>query len=98
MMIFILHQGGQILRNAVAVSCLLTRPIHITRIRAGRSKPGLAAQHLTGIQVGLGGLVPAGWSSLIPVVLVVHVGGRGSSPSVPPISNCISCCLSPADL
>ena len=44
-------QGGQILRNAMALSCLLQQPIHITKIRAGRINPGLRPQHLTGIQL-----------------------------------------------
>ncbi|XP_065905826.1 RNA 3'-terminal phosphate cyclase-like [Dysidea avara] len=47
----VLEGGGQILRNAVALSCLLCKPIHITKIRAGREKPGLRPQHLTGIQL-----------------------------------------------
>lgn len=41
-------KGGQILRNAVALSCLLAQPIRVTKIRAGRSKPGLKEQHLKG--------------------------------------------------
>ncbi len=42
-------QGGQILRNSVALSCLLSHPITVTRIRAGRGNPGLRPQHLTGL-------------------------------------------------
>ena len=38
--------GGQVLRTALSISCVLRKPVHITNIRAGRSKPGLAAQHL----------------------------------------------------
>ncbi len=41
--------GGQILRSGLALSAVLQRPIKITNIRAGRKKPGLAAQHLTGV-------------------------------------------------
>lgn len=33
---------------AIALSALLKKPIKITQIRAGRKKPGLAAQHLNG--------------------------------------------------
>ena len=40
------------LRNAVTLSCLLSKPVHICKIRAARTKPGLRPQHLTGIQVG----------------------------------------------
>lgn len=45
----IMEGGGQILRMAVGLSALLRRPIQIKGIRAGRSSPGLKAQHLTGI-------------------------------------------------
>ena len=56
-------QGGQILRNSMAMSCLLGRPVHITRIRAGRSTPGLRPQHLAGIQVGGAGATAPHWDS-----------------------------------
>lgn len=39
--------GGQILRSSLSLSAILNRPIRISGIRAGRQKPGLAAQHLT---------------------------------------------------
>lgn len=42
--------GGQLLRMAVAVAALRGVPVRIIRIRAGRPKPGLAAQHLTAIR------------------------------------------------
>jgi len=42
--------GGQILRTAVTLSALTGRPIRIGNIRAGRPRPGLAAQHLTAIR------------------------------------------------
>jgi RNA 3'-terminal phosphate cyclase (ATP) len=42
--------GGQILRTAVAFSAITGRPVRIEKIRAGRSKPGLAAQHVTSIR------------------------------------------------
>lgn len=41
--------GGQIIRTAVAMSAITNKPIKITNIRKNRSRPGLAAQHLTGI-------------------------------------------------
>ena len=62
----VMEGGGQILRMSVCatVSCslftnilkvglsaLLKRPIRIHGIRAGRSSPGLKAQHLTGINL-----------------------------------------------
>ena len=41
--------GGEILRNCIAYSTILGRPIKISKIRAGRSKPGLRPQHMQGI-------------------------------------------------
>jgi RNA 3'-terminal phosphate cyclase (ATP) len=43
--------GGQILRTALALSCLFTQPFHIHNIRKGRQKPGLMPQHLTSVWV-----------------------------------------------
>ena len=42
--------GGQILRTGLALSAITGAPVEIFNIRAGRSKPGLAAQHLTGVR------------------------------------------------
>lgn len=42
---------GQVLRSSVALSALLLKPIKIFNIRKGRPKPGLAAQHLTGVKI-----------------------------------------------
>jgi len=42
--------GGQILRTAVALSCVTGKAVRIKKIRANRPKPGLAAQHLKGIE------------------------------------------------
>lgn len=39
--------GGQILRTALSLASLLTRPLRIEKIRAGRKNPGLQQQHLT---------------------------------------------------
>lgn len=44
-----LEGGGQILRNATVLSSLLNIPIEVVNIRAGRPRPGLAAQHLHGL-------------------------------------------------
>ena len=41
--------GGQILRTSLAMSALFGKPIKINNIRSGRQKPGLQAQHLTGV-------------------------------------------------
>ncbi len=43
--------GGQILRTSVALSALTMKPVRITKIRAGRSKPGLMMQHIAGIDL-----------------------------------------------
>lgn len=39
--------GGQILRSSLALSMVTGRAFRISRIRAGRAKPGLLRQHLT---------------------------------------------------
>jgi len=41
--------GGQILRTALSLAATLEQPVHIANIRAGRAKPGLRPQHLTGV-------------------------------------------------
>lgn len=45
-----LEAGGQIIRTAVGLSALTGKPCHIFNIRSGRPKPGLMAQHLTGVR------------------------------------------------
>ena len=42
--------GGQIPRTGVALAALLGRPVRFIRIRVGRRRPGLAAQHLTAVR------------------------------------------------
>lgn len=41
--------GGQILRTALALSIITQTPVELKNIRAGRAKPGLMRQHLTGV-------------------------------------------------
>jgi RNA 3'-terminal phosphate cyclase (ATP) len=41
--------GGQIVRTSLSLAALLGEPVTITDIRAGRAKPGLRPQHLTGV-------------------------------------------------
>ncbi|MCD6434437.1 MAG: RNA 3'-phosphate cyclase [Candidatus Diapherotrites archaeon] len=43
--------GGQILRNSLALSSLLRKPVRIYNIRAKRPKPGLRRQHLTAVKL-----------------------------------------------
>jgi RNA 3'-phosphate cyclase len=38
--------GGQIVRTALFLSLLLREPVRVTRIRAGRERPGLKPQHV----------------------------------------------------
>jgi len=45
----VMEGGGQILRMSVGLSAILSTPIRIRNIRAGRASPGLKAQHLTGL-------------------------------------------------
>jgi RNA 3'-terminal phosphate cyclase (GTP) len=42
--------GGQILRTAVALSVVTQKPCRIFNVRKNRPKPGLAVQHLIGLQ------------------------------------------------
>lgn len=42
--------GGQILRTSLALSMCAGQPFTLSRIRAGRAKPGLMRQHLTCVQ------------------------------------------------
>ncbi len=41
--------GGQIVRTALALSCVTGRAVRIINVRKNRSKPGLQPQHLTGV-------------------------------------------------
>ena len=41
--------GGQIIRTSVSLAAITGRTVEISNIRAGRSKPGLQAQHLTSV-------------------------------------------------
>ncbi|MDT8304890.1 MAG: RNA 3'-terminal phosphate cyclase [Anaerolineae bacterium] len=42
--------GGQILRTSLSLATLTGRPVQLTHIRAGRSRPGLRPQHLTAVR------------------------------------------------
>ena len=42
--------GGQLVRTAVALSALTGRPLRLHNVRAGRARPGLAAQHLAAVR------------------------------------------------
>jgi RNA 3'-terminal phosphate cyclase (ATP) len=42
--------GGQVLRNALALSLVTGQPFRITNIRGRREKPGLMRQHLTAVE------------------------------------------------
>lgn len=42
--------GGQVVRNACALSLITGEPFRITGIRGGRQKPGLMRQHVTAIE------------------------------------------------
>jgi len=42
--------GGQVLRTSLSLAAITGQPILIENIRAGRKKPGLAAQHLTSVR------------------------------------------------
>ena len=42
--------GGQVLRTSLALSAITGQPFRIAKIRAGRDRPGLLRQHLTGVR------------------------------------------------
>ena len=43
--------GGQIVRTAITLSCILNQPIIINNIRKNRKNPGLKQQHLTALKI-----------------------------------------------
>jgi len=43
--------GGQIIRSAIALSCITKKPIHLENIRKNRKISGLRPQHLTAITI-----------------------------------------------
>ncbi|MFP4388407.1 MAG: RNA 3'-terminal phosphate cyclase [Desulfococcaceae bacterium] len=45
--------GGQILRTALGLSMVTGKPFQMTRIRAGRKKPGLMRQHRTALRAAV---------------------------------------------
>lgn len=45
--------GGQVLRSALTLSLLTGQPCHLSRIRAGRDRPGLRPQHLAAVQAAV---------------------------------------------
>jgi RNA 3'-terminal phosphate cyclase (ATP) len=42
--------GGQMLRNAVALSAVTGRPVQVVNVRGGRPRPGLRPQHQAGVR------------------------------------------------
>ncbi len=43
--------GGQILRTAITLSCIMKQPLLIEKIRKNRKNPGLKSQHLTALNI-----------------------------------------------
>ena len=43
--------GGQIVRTAITLSCIMNQPIIIDNIRKNRKNPGLKPQHLTALKI-----------------------------------------------
>ena len=52
----VLEGGGQILRNSVSLSALLSKAVSIYNIRHGRKPPGLKNQHRTGERISCMGV------------------------------------------
>lgn len=42
--------GGQVLRSSLSLAMVTGQPVTLSNIRAGRGKPGLLRQHLTGVR------------------------------------------------
>ena len=42
--------GGQVVRTSLALSAITGQAVRIEKIRAGRHKPGLRPQHVTGVR------------------------------------------------
>ncbi|KAK9811681.1 hypothetical protein WJX72_008299 [[Myrmecia] bisecta] len=86
-----LEGGGQILRNAAALSAITRTPIRVDQIRANRSTPGLRPQHLTGLQLVAaicqgqlgGGKIGSSSVTLVPGILQAgeHMGDTGTAGS-----------------
>ncbi|MDQ1313842.1 RNA 3'-terminal phosphate cyclase [Methanothrix sp.] len=57
--------GGQIVRTAVALCAVTGKSVHIIKIRQGRPRPGLAAQHAHAIHA-LAGICQAKTSGIAP--------------------------------
>lgn len=98
-----LEGGGQILRNASALAVILGVPVRVHSIRAGRDKPGLRPQHLTGLQLIArlsggslqGGAVGSSDMTLTPGKLVAgtHTGDTGTAGSVVLLAQSVLPCL-----
>ncbi|MEJ2260163.1 MAG: RNA 3'-terminal phosphate cyclase, partial [Nitrosopumilaceae archaeon] len=43
--------GGQIVRTAITLSCILHKPVIVKNIRKGRKNPGLKPQHLMALKI-----------------------------------------------
>lgn len=71
--------GGQILRSALALSLLTRTSMRMTRIRAGRPRPGLMPQHLKAVEAAatVGGARIAG-AELGSQALIFEPGGTRS--------------------
>lgn len=62
----VLEGGGQLLRNSVALSALLSKPVSIYNIRNNRKPPGLRKQHEAGSSIVLAGQIYPIFDSLPP--------------------------------
>jgi hypothetical protein len=83
--------GGQLLRNAVALSALLSKPISIANVRSNRKPPGLRKQHEAGTSLRVS-VIPSLAHSLKfleestlqpPSVLLKQKGCTSDPPALP---------------
>ncbi len=72
--------GGQILRNALALSMLAGQGMRMTNIRANRKNPGLRPQHLTAVKGA--GLISNAEIEGAETGGIRNFSGSGSKPSM----------------
>lgn len=105
--------GGQMLRNAVALSALSGRPVRVENIRGARPRPGLRPQHLTAVRAAAeasgavltGAEIDSRWIEFRPGELRARSGWRidvGTAGSLTLVLQCVLPALShapgPSDL
>lgn len=90
--------GGQVVRMSLAFSSVLDRSVRVTRVRAGRNKPGLQAQHAQGAELLAricggqicGATIGSHFVTLAPACVANSVASS-SSPQLPTSTLAVGC-------